>query len=105
MAVLSMKQRSTQQRKAEAAVVKVLHALASDSDRRVVSSGAVKALHAAERAELLGTPFEYDLATAQARPPHFATDQDRICEALSKELGDPAFLLLASSSDDEDDMA
>lgn len=98
------RRRSHQQCKAELAVVRVLHALATHGGgERVVSSGAAKALLAANRADLLGTPVAVTAPAVQPRSPQRAMQQDELCATLSDELGDPAFLLLASSTDEDDD--
>ena len=99
------RQRSLQQCKAEAVVVKALqslHSLASGGggSERVVASGAVRALRAANRAELLGTPVL--VAPAARRSSQRVAEQYQLCTTLSNELDDPAFLLLASSSDEDD---
>ncbi len=99
------RQRSHQQRKAEVTVVRVLHTLASVGGERVVASGAAKALLAANRADLVGTPAVATGPATQPRSPQRATEQDTLCAALSDELDDPAFLLLASSSDEDEDNA
>lgn len=99
-------QLSPQHRKAEATVVSVLHALASSGGGRVHATGVCCALRAAERAQLLGESVHSPpIRKYPDAKPHLwqhTVQQDRLCVMLSNELDDPAFLLLASSSDEED---
>lgn len=100
--------RSERQLRAEATVCVVLRQLVASggptsSSSRVVASGARKAALAAQRAELSASGLLTDLARPpNPRTPGYVAPQERLCMSLSHELDDPGFLLLASSSDDED---
>lgn len=98
-----------QRRRAEAAVVQVLHeALRRHAAEPAVAAGGRRALEAARRSGIafLSPELQLRRPSAPAVPPSSAAaspgrGQAELCRALSDELDDPGMLLLASSSDDE----